>query len=116
LFAVTTFAARAIAPARCGGTTFSTSAFTSSAVSNFAVRVARSTSVSTLFGRYSTRPRYSSAHAFLNSPAFDVTSGLPSQISTFERGFARLKYHATWHARSYGPGGQRYGATGMTIA
>ena len=45
--AVTTPAARAIAPARCGGTTFSTSAFTLSCTSNFAVRVATSTSVST---------------------------------------------------------------------
>ena len=61
-------------------------------------------------------PLYSSAHAFLNSAAFDVTSPLPSRISTFDRGFARLKYHATWHARSYGPGGQRYGATGIEIA
>ena len=61
-------------------------------------------------------PLYSSAHAFLNSAPFDVTSPLPSRISTFDFGFARLKYHATWQARSYGPGGQRYGATGIDIA
>ena len=61
-------------------------------------------------------PLYSSAHAFLNSPALDVTSGLPSRIRTLDFGFACLKYHATWQARSYGPGGQRYGATGMEIA
>ena len=46
-FAVTTPAARAIAPARCGGTTLSTSALTASRISNFAVFVATSTSVST---------------------------------------------------------------------
>ena len=47
LFAVITPAARAIAPARCGGSTLSTSALTSSAVSNFAVSVRTSTSVRT---------------------------------------------------------------------
>src|SRR4030095_10367644 len=112
-FAVTTPAARAIAAARCGGRMFSTSARTGSWTSNFAGLVATSTSVRTWLGRYSTRPLYSSAHAFLNSPAFDVTSGFASRISTFDFGFARFKYHATWHARSYGPGGQRYGASGI---
>ncbi len=106
-FAVTTPAERAMAPARCGGTTFSTSALTASCTSNFAVRVATSTSVSTWLPRYSTMPLYSSAQAFLNSGPFDVTSPLPSRISTFDLGLARLKYHATWQARSYGPGGHR---------
>src|SRR6185436_2536699 len=59
---------------------------------------------------------YSSAQAFLKSGPFDVTSPLPSRISTLDLGFARLKYQATWHARSYGPGGHRYGATGIEIA
>ena len=46
----------------------------------------------------------------------DLRTGLPSQMMILERGFARLRYHATWQTRSYGPGGQRYGATGITIA
>ena len=100
LFAVITPACRAMFPARCGGTAFSTSALTSSAVSNFAVFVRQSTSVITWFGRYSTMPLYSSDQARLNRPAFDVTSGLPSRTSTLDFGFAFLKYHATWHARS----------------
>ena len=78
----------------------STSALTSSAVSNFTVRVAASTDVATWLLRYSTMPLNSSAHARLNSAAFEVTSGLPSRISTFDFGLARLKYHATWQARS----------------
>ena len=36
--------------------------------------------------------------------------------STLLRGFARLKYQATWHARSYGAGGQRNGARGMEMS
>ena len=46
-FAVMTPAWAAMLPARCGGITFKTSAFTSSAVSNFAVSVRTSTSVRT---------------------------------------------------------------------
>ena len=87
-------------PARCGGSTFSTSALTGSSVSNLAVSVATSTPVRTWLGRYSTMPLYSSAQAFLNSPALDVTSGLASRTSTLDFGLARLKYQATWQARS----------------
>ena len=61
-------------------------------------------------------PRYVSLQAFMNSAFFDCTSSLPSRISTFDFGFARRKYQATWQARSYGPGGQRNGARGIEIA
>lgn len=48
-------AARAISPARCGGTTFITSAWTSSN-SNFATPLAASSCFSSAFGRYSRMP------------------------------------------------------------
>src|SRR5258706_4306971 len=101
-------ALRAISPAPCGGTTFSTSAFTSS-TSSLTVIVFGSTPIALELPRYS-RLLYRSFQAALESPSFDVTSGFASSTSTLERGFACLKYAATTLARSYGPGGQRYGA------
>ena len=97
----------ASAPARITGSTFSTSAFTSSCTSNLAVRVFASTAVTLCWGRYSIMSPYSSFQARLNSGPFEVTSGLPSRISTLDFGLAFLKYAAMTLARSYGPGGQR---------
>ncbi|EXI71530.1 MAG: hypothetical protein AW07_03592 [Candidatus Accumulibacter sp. SK-11] len=42
-----------------------------------------------------------------------MTLSLASRMITFEPGLWVLKYQAIWLARSYGPGGQRYGAFGM---
>ena len=105
-----------MAPARIGGSTFSTSARTSSCSSNFTLRVRASTATALCCGRYSTMPAYCSAHTFLKSAGFDCTSGFASRISTFARGLAALNQLATWQARSYGPGGQRYGDSGIAIA
>ncbi len=81
----------AIAPARIVGSTFSTSAFTSSWTSNFTVLLLAITAVALCWPRYSTIPGYISAQTFLNSGPLDVTSGFASRISTLERGFAALK-------------------------
>src|SRR6188474_2096091 len=112
LLVVMSPACRAIVPAPCGGTTLSTSPFTSS-TSSFTVIVFASTPTALALPRYSMTPPYKSFHAALNRPGFEVTSGFASSTSTFDFGFACLKYAATMLARSYGPGGQRYGATGI---
>ena len=68
----------AMAPARIGGSTFSTSARTSSCSSIFTLRVRASTATALCCGRYSTMPAYCSAHTFLKSAGFDCTSGFAS--------------------------------------
>src|SRR6185295_1415563 len=114
LFPATRPTWRAMFPAPCGGTTFSTSPFTSS-TSSLTVMVLASTPIAFEFPRYSRVPPYKSFHAVLKRPGFEVTSGLASSTRTFDRGLACLKYAATTLARSYGPGGQRYGAIGTEI-
>ncbi len=89
--AVASPADTAIAPARWGGSTLSTSARSSSCTSNLSVRVAGSTSTALNCGRYSTRPGYCDAHTLRNSPALEVMSGLASRISTLLRGLCCLK-------------------------
>ena len=64
-------------------------------------------------------PRYSrlgyASHALRKSAVLETTLGLASSTMSFARGFFVLRYHATWHARSYGPGGHRYAMGGTLI-
>ena len=109
-------AAPATAPARCGGITFTTSAFAvpPPALMLIAAGSTPMTAPPLDSGTRSSRPGYSPAQACSNS-ACPLNRSLASSTSTLLRGLLPLRYHATRLARSYGPDGLRYGSAGTLI-
>src|SRR5438046_7869832 len=55
----------------------------------------------------------SSRQAARKSAVFEMMFWFASRMTSLDLGLLCLRYHATWQARSYGPGGQRYAAGGM---
>src|SRR2546425_191479 len=53
-----------------------------------------------------------SRQAARKSAVFEMMFWFASRMTSLDLGLLCLRYHATWQARSYGPGGQRYAAGG----
>ena len=54
-----------------------------------------------------------SRQAARKSAVFEMMFWFASRMTSLDLGLLCLRYHATWQARSYGPGGQRYAAGGI---
>ena len=109
-------AAAAMRPARCGGMTLATAAWCAPK-SVCTVLLAASTPVTlppSDSDTHSSSPGYSCAQAAWNSRCLLNTS-LASSTSSFDFGLCVFKCHAIRLARSYGPGGQRYGLAGTAM-